>query len=178
MSTLDPLRELAGTCLNNGGMPAAWDRLASFVVARRVELGYKSRPRFTEAAGVSLRTLADLETGRRDSYDAATLAALEQALRWTTGSIARVLAGDDPVPAPTRNPMRATLDGAAPSETTTGTSIPSRHSDALIRVMKNDRLSDDDKKKIVRLLLAEQEAFERGRVARADELARLFEGDG
>jgi transcriptional regulator with XRE-family HTH domain len=54
----------------------------------------------------------------------------------------------------------------------------SRQSEALIRVMENPNLSDTDKKKIVRLLLAEQEAFERGRVARADELARLFEGDG
>ena len=40
--------------------------------------------------------LGDIEKGRRDNYDPMTLAALEQALRWETGSVRRILDGGEP----------------------------------------------------------------------------------
>ena len=40
-----------------------WQRLADYVVARRVELGMRDRRAFAEATGVTERTLGKLENG-------------------------------------------------------------------------------------------------------------------
>lgn len=45
-----------------------------------------------------MRTLSDLEGGRRDRYEAGTLAAVEATLGWKPGSISTVLGGGDPAP--------------------------------------------------------------------------------
>ncbi|NUT53660.1 MAG: hypothetical protein HOV94_41185 [Saccharothrix sp.] len=71
-----------------------WQRLASFVVHDRVQLGHRRREDFARASHISMRTLGDLETGRRVSKT--TLGLAEHALRWTPGSALRVLAGGDP----------------------------------------------------------------------------------
>ena len=44
-----------------------WQRLADYVVARRVELGMRDRRAFAEATGVTERTLGKLENGQRVS---------------------------------------------------------------------------------------------------------------
>jgi len=72
-----------------------WGRLASYVIARRVELGYRDRIRFAASSGVTARTLGKLETGRR--VGAVTLAEAELALGWEPDSARRVLAGGEPV---------------------------------------------------------------------------------
>ena len=72
-----------------------WKRLASYVVARRVELGYRDRGAFSSVTGVTARTLGKLETGR--SVSAPVLAAVEHGLRWEPDSARRVLGGADPL---------------------------------------------------------------------------------
>lgn len=76
-----------------------WGRLAKAIDADRQSLRL-SWAGLARAAGMSRRTLWDLRAGERTSYQAATLDALEAALRWEPGSVERVLSGR----APKRNP--------------------------------------------------------------------------
>jgi transcriptional regulator with XRE-family HTH domain len=72
-----------------------WERLASAVIARRVELGMHTRQALAEATGLTARSLSDIERARRTSYDPATLARVEQALQWLPGTVDRILAEGD-----------------------------------------------------------------------------------
>jgi hypothetical protein len=71
-----------------------WRKLADEVIRRRVELGHDTRASFIAASGISARTMGDIETARRDSYDRATLARLEKALGWEPGHLAELLRGE------------------------------------------------------------------------------------
>lgn len=71
-----------------------WQRLATEVIARRVELGYRTREQFVTEVGISRRVISDIENHRRDNYDKATIARLEDALRWKHGRIAAILRGE------------------------------------------------------------------------------------
>jgi len=71
-----------------------WQRLADYVVARRVELGMRDRRAFAEATGVTERTLGKLENGQRVSPS--TLGMVENRLGWAPGSCRRLLAGGEP----------------------------------------------------------------------------------
>lgn len=73
-----------------------WSRLGEYVVHRRVQLKLLTREALATRSGISTRVLGDIEKGRRDNYDPVTLAALEQALNWETGTVRRVLAGGEP----------------------------------------------------------------------------------
>jgi transcriptional regulator with XRE-family HTH domain len=77
---------------------ADWRRLGATVVDRRVRLGHRSRTAFADSCGISLRTLGDIETGRRAGYRPSTLATLEQALDWRVGTALRVVAGEPAEP--------------------------------------------------------------------------------
>lgn len=77
---------------NNG-----WGRLAELVTARRAYLGY-SIAQLAAVSRLSTSTVDSLEHNRKSSYDPATLAALERALRWQLGSVERVLRGLEPIP--------------------------------------------------------------------------------
>jgi hypothetical protein len=80
-----------------------WQRLADYVVARRVELGMRDRRAFAEASGVTERTLGKLENGQRVSPS--TLGMVENRLGWAPGSCRRTLAGGEPdVGSPDRGP--------------------------------------------------------------------------
>ena len=74
-----------------------WDRLAEYVTTQRAYLGY-SIAQFAAVSGLSTSTVDSLEHNRKSSYDPATLAALERALRWQLGSVERVLRGLEPIP--------------------------------------------------------------------------------
>lgn len=76
-----------------------WPALARAVVAQRTALGYTSQKTFAAASDISLRTVSDLETGKRDSYSASTLGRLQTALQWPEGHIAAILASTDDNPA-------------------------------------------------------------------------------
>ena len=71
-----------------------WQRLADYVVARRVELGMRDRRALAEATGVTERTLGKLENGQHVSPS--TLGMVENRLGWTPGSCRRILAGGEP----------------------------------------------------------------------------------
>ena len=73
-----------------------WQRLADYVVARRVELGMRDRRAFAVATGVTERTLGKLENGQHVS--ASTLGMVENRLGWAPGSCRRILAGGEPNP--------------------------------------------------------------------------------
>jgi hypothetical protein len=80
-----------------------WHRLARAIVDRRVELGLKTREALLAVIKdtkweLSRRVLADLETGRRENYDQATLSRLEKALEWPQGEVYRVLRGIEALP--------------------------------------------------------------------------------
>ena len=72
-----------------------WARLGARIVAERSRR-WRTRRDFAHATGLSPRVLYDLETGRRDRYQPATLAAVESALGWVPGSCLRVVAGVRP----------------------------------------------------------------------------------
>lgn len=62
-------------------------------IARERGPRWRSRRDFASAAGISTRTVDDLETGRRDNYLDTTLAAVELALGWQFGTCVRVVQG-------------------------------------------------------------------------------------
>jgi transcriptional regulator with XRE-family HTH domain len=72
------------------------ERLASYVIARRLELGYRDRAALEAATGITARTLGKIETGRH--VGAVTLAELERALKWEPDSARTILRGGDPRP--------------------------------------------------------------------------------
>lgn len=74
-----------------------WDHLAEQVVTQRAYLGY-SIAQLAVISGLSTSTLDSVEHNRKSSYDPATLAVLERALRWRPGSVERVLKGFEPQP--------------------------------------------------------------------------------
>lgn len=73
-----------------------WKRLAAYVVARRVEIGYPKRAAWANSlvGKVTDRTLGNLETGKSVSAD--TLAIVEHSLGWAPGSCERILMGSLP----------------------------------------------------------------------------------
>ncbi|MET0419572.1 MAG: hypothetical protein ABW022_26455 [Actinoplanes sp.] len=149
---------LATNCHQNEPM-ADWHRLGQHVTARRIELGYRRREDLTTAfEGISQRTLGDIESGRREGYHRNTLATLEHALQWAPGSMNAILDGGEPV---TQAPA-----GAPPAANSSDS--------ALAAVMRSDKLTESDKAKIVKVLIAEQQRFERERAARAQELIQIF----
>lgn len=75
-------------------------RLASAVVARRIQLGHRTREALAAASGLSHRTLSYIEQGSTRTYNPGTIAQLEHALRWLPGSVAAILDGGDPTPEP------------------------------------------------------------------------------
>lgn len=77
---------------------SSWERLGSVVTSERVRRGYRSLASFAAAAGLSTSTLDNIEHGRKTSYDPTTVAALERALGWRSGSVSRVLRGLEPLP--------------------------------------------------------------------------------
>jgi transcriptional regulator with XRE-family HTH domain len=119
------------------------DNLSAQVVSRRVALGYRNRQALADAAGISLRTLGDIETGRRSNFDPSTIAALEHALKWGTGSVAEIVDGYDP-----------TLSGA-PAE------VPV---DAAIEMVMLSDLSDGLKRRFANLLVDDRIAADRRRI--------------
>lgn len=64
-----------------------WVALGRAVLTRRVELGYRTRGQFAEAAGLTIKTLGEIERGERASYDRSTLAQVEKTLQWRPGVI-------------------------------------------------------------------------------------------
>lgn len=159
------------TCLLDDGPMHDWKRLGTYVVARRVKLGHATRIEFATAAQIHPRVLSDIENGRRVNYDKVTVAKLEGALGWETGSTMRVVQGGEPwlteqAPATdTADDLSGLLTGYKPTR-----------DEAIIKVMRSE-LPEDKKRQIILMLLAEQDAAARRRAEHADELIRLLRGE-
>ena len=98
----------------------ALERLAHYIVSRRVALGYLNRTDLANSLQLTVRTLADIEHGVRKASPG-TYAMLENKLAWAPGSIDTILAGGEPkelvvklrratpiaypTPPPTRSPV-------------------------------------------------------------------------
>ena len=82
-----------------------WNRLGRYVVRRRIELGWSAK-QLAEHAGMSPRLVGEIENGRRTSYSAKTVMALEGALLWQQGSVEDVLVGGEPSLGVARNIRR------------------------------------------------------------------------
>ncbi|RFS81730.1 helix-turn-helix domain-containing protein [Actinomadura spongiicola] len=80
-----------------GGMAGDVDRerVAKYAVARRGSLGL-TQEQVAERAGVTVKTIYNLESGERWPQ-ARTRAAVEEALRWRPGDLARVGEGGEPL---------------------------------------------------------------------------------
>ena len=93
---------------------SAWTRLGELLTRCRIELDsrYRNRRLFTAERAVEYRIVNDIELGRRDNYEPATLAALEVAYRLAPGAIGRFLGGgeleaEEASPPPARPPVAA-----------------------------------------------------------------------
>ena len=96
-----------------------WDRLAGFARERRVELGLTQED-VRAAGGPSTASIRLIEGALQRAYQPATLRDLERALQWERGSVARILAGGDPLPlgdvrAP-RSPVQVPSAAPAPRD--------------------------------------------------------------
>lgn len=130
-----------------------YERLASHVIARRIELGFRTRRAFADTSSLSLRTISDIETARADSYFSSTLATLEHELDWTPGSAERILAGDEP------QPSRTEMD------------LPA---DEATRLVLDSDLPPDVQSRLVEVLAADRAAADWRRVDLAQSLLKAF----
>lgn len=71
-----------------------WPRLRDYVIARRTKLGMLHQGDLADAAGVSRRTISQIETAH--SVRGSTLAALDATLQWKPGSSRAILRGGEP----------------------------------------------------------------------------------
>jgi transcriptional regulator with XRE-family HTH domain len=69
-----------------------WHRLGTAVRQARIEIGYTSRENFAEASNVSVRVIADLESGARSNFSDKVLSRVESALGWVTGTMDQIVA--------------------------------------------------------------------------------------
>lgn len=150
---------IASDCHHDWGV-TPWQRLGHLVLARRLELKHRTRESLAASAGISPRTLGDIEKGRKESYDRSTIVSLENALGWTLGSIKAIVEGGGPE-------LRD-----APGEPT-GTVSPA--DEALVRVMSSD-LPEDAKERLMAMLIQERDEADRRRVERAQQMINLLGG--
>ncbi len=90
------MKDNAGQSVPQPITSEALARLAHYVIVRRRLLGMYTRGAFARAAGVSARTLGDVERGERP-VTAPVLARIEYTLGWAPGSADTVLAGGEPL---------------------------------------------------------------------------------
>lgn len=60
----------------------------------------RTREKLVAASGLSRKTLGEIERADRTSYDPATIATVEQTLKWPPGTVDAILAGLRPPPDP------------------------------------------------------------------------------
>jgi hypothetical protein len=77
------------------GQSGDWSRLARYVIDRRNELGLTQED-VRAAGGPSTATLRNIEGALQDSYKPGSLAKLERVLGWATGSVRKILDGQEP----------------------------------------------------------------------------------
>lgn len=95
---------------------SAWECLGGLLTRRRIELDprYRNRRVFVdERAPGQYRMINTLERGQRSNYEAATIAAFEQAYELAPGAIGRFLGGGELEPAGAAPPPSRAVPGPA-----------------------------------------------------------------
>lgn len=77
---------------------SSWQRLGENVRRKRIDLGYSNRDAFAEASRVSVRVIADLESGKRSNFSDRVIARLEASLHWPSGTMGRIVSDADFAP--------------------------------------------------------------------------------
>ncbi len=98
-------------CWHHG--PMGWSEAAEAIVSRRVELGMRSRRKFAEATGLTVKTLGELERVERTTFERSTLAAVEHALKWSPGTIQGLVDSSPATPAHPAESWLSTREGIA-----------------------------------------------------------------
>lgn len=75
-----------------------WLRLGGFAREARLSIGYSNREDFAEACNISVRVLADFESGKRTNFSERVLSRLESGLGWPAGTIDQAVFDPDFVP--------------------------------------------------------------------------------
>ncbi|WP_213012416.1 hypothetical protein, partial [Paractinoplanes toevensis] len=134
-------------------------RLAKAVRDRRLQIPLSVRAA-AEKAGMARSTWIALEEATRRTAET-NYVGIEDTLHWQRGSIVSILSGGDPklsvlviTDADQDHSTLADLKSGPTASTT---------DDPLIRIMKNPDLSDEQKAKIIRTLIAEQDEYARNR---------------
>jgi hypothetical protein len=143
------------------GMERERQRLGRFVTERRQALGLSISAAARQASS-SRQTWTAVEDGTRETEDY-KYGLIEVVLGWAPGSIADILAGGQP-----------TLAEAA----TTTPTASEVHDEAIVRVMNSDRISEEQKRKIVAILIEDRQREHERRIALADDLIRTWEDTG
>lgn len=78
-----------------GMEPNNWERLGEAIRARRAQLGLTQQD-VSRSGGPSDFTLSAIEQGTPRTYHQRTKMALERVLRWKSGAVESILAGEDP----------------------------------------------------------------------------------
>jgi hypothetical protein len=140
---------------------AARTRLAELVKNRRLELRTSVRAAAT-TAGIARDTWTGLEEATRRTAET-NYAGIEHALQWAPGSVAAILDGGEPAITNTSPARPATVTATTniPKPTTAGPAFR----DTLTQVMQRPDVPEAVKRRIVALLISEQEQFERAREA-------------
>lgn len=148
--------------------PSARARLARLIEDRRKSLSL-SISGAARAAGIDRGTWTAAERGTRQTEEY-MYAGIERVLRWAPGSIDDIMAGGEPT---IQQPAEAT-EPARPAETPG----PLPDDEAIIKVMRSDRIPEDQKRRIVRILIDDRERERQRRIALADDLIRDYEQTG
>jgi transcriptional regulator with XRE-family HTH domain len=97
--------------------PKNFERLGEAIRARRAQLGM-TQQEVAQGGGPSDVTLSAIEQGTPRTYHQRTKMALERALRWRSGAVESILAGEDPAgwelpetPLAAENPTEVTSAG-------------------------------------------------------------------
>lgn len=134
------------------------ERLGRLVAERRRALGL-SISAAARRAGINRATWTAVEEATRDT-EVYNYGLIEKVLGWTPGSIDKV------------------LNGRAPSIVDTHVEVSSEQDlddEAIIKVMQSDRIPEDQKRRIVAILIEDREREKQRRLALADDLIRTWE---
>jgi transcriptional regulator with XRE-family HTH domain len=142
-------------------------RLAERVKARRQELGLSVRAA-ADNGGLARGTWIALEEGSRRTSDS-NYAGIERVLQWAAGSVTAIIGGGTPT-ARELAPFAESQPAKPPA-----TQLNERD-EALAKVMRSSDITDEQKRHIVELLIAERVAFDRQIAERAEQMIRLARG--
>lgn len=152
-------------------------RLAELVKERRRHLGLSVRAA-ADSGGMARGTWTAVEDGSRKTADS-NYAGIERALQWAPGSVAAILAGGDPTVTPAVANARdsMTLTDSASAHVVPAADVAAQRDPILIQVLRRDDITDDQKRRIVEILIAQKEAAERAREDSARRLVDMFRAD-